>query len=721
MIIDNRYEVYKTFEGGMGKVYLCLDKDNKNSPLILKTIKEEYLSTPNARKNFLEEANIWVQLGVHPNIVEAYSVQYLPETHDVYILAEYVKALPGLPDASLRSLMLDGQVNQKAAINYGLHVIYGMLYSLSVIPDLVHCDLKPENLLIGFDKILKICDFGISKSTIAEFPSLHSIQNNKLSDKKINNVGTPLYMSPEQYLSEPLDCRSDIYSFGLILYEMLTGEVAVSGQNIFQIKSSHLNGFPQKLIKSKIRDSRLCSFLINCSSRDQENRFTDWGILLEEYKVIYFNRLNQLPPENVYPIDISLYGQYQKASSFLSIGSSYIDSGDYSKSKNFYIEALQISKKINSKQIEGAVLSNLGLIESHQGNYSEALNLMNSSLNISRKNEDITGEVAILGNIGGVYQNQGDYKRAHRYFSKSLTIAYSHGLDYLLASQYGNLAINFADQGLYSIARKYYQMAIDQSMKINAQITLSNNYANLGNLLFMMGEFAEAEDQFSKAQDIVEKFALKHRKGNLLANISNLAIQKGELDNAKLFNSIALEIFDQLNDKKGEINVLVNFGSICSAELKFKEAKNYFDDALAKAEKINDKNSLCSIYLGIGNLYIQMGNLISAIQPLKTCIENCKLVNNKNIEASATGNLGKVYAALFDFENAKSWLENSINIAKPRNFEMIQARSEWTLGVIYEIMGDLHTAKKLMCSATIVFRKYDLPEYGPAKFHLDQI
>jgi len=720
MNIDNRYEVLKSFEGGMGKVFLCLDKDNKNTPIILKTIKKEYLSTPNARKNFLEEANIWVQLGVHPNIVTAFGVQYLPETHDVYILAEYVKSLPGLPDASLRSIMLDGQVNQKAAINYGLHVIYGMIYALSVIPDLVHCDLKPENFLVGFDKILKICDFGISKSIFAEYPSFNSLQWNGLSDKKLNNVGTPLYMSPEQYLSEPLDCRSDIYSFGLILYEMLTGEIAVSGQNILQIKSSHLNGSPQKLIKSKIRDTRLCSFLLNCSSRDRENRFSDWGNLLEEYKIIYFNHLNQLPPENVYPIDISLFGQYQKASSFLSIGSAYIDSGEYSKSKNFYIVALQISKKINSEQIEGAALSNLGLIESQQGNYAEALNLMNSSLNISRKIKDYSGEATILGNMGGVYQNQGDYESSQRYFLKSLSIADSHGLDYVVASQYGNLAINYADQGLYSLAQKYYQMAIDLSIKINAQITLSNNYANLGNLLFIMGEFSEAEDKLSKAHEIVNNYALKHQKGSLLCNLSNLAIQKGELDNARIFNLGALEIFEQLNDKKGIINTLVNFGSICSAEFKFKEAETCFMEALSQAEEINDNYSLCSIFLGVGNLYIQVGDFINAIKPLKICIDYCKLTNNKNLEASATGNLGKVYAALFDLDNAKFWLQNSINLAKSLKFEIIQARSEWTLGFIYEIMGDLHSAKKLMHSAVDVFKKYNLPEYGQAKFHLDQ-
>jgi len=177
MIIDNRYEVYKSFEGGMGKVYLCLDKENNSFPVILKTIKTEFISSPKARTNFLEEANIWVQLGVHPNIVTAYGVEYLPVAHEVYIIAEYVKSLPGLPDASLRSLMLDGQVNQAAAIKYGLHIIFGMKYATSVIPDLIHCDLKPENLLIGFDKVVKICDFGISKSILAEFPSLKNIKN----------------------------------------------------------------------------------------------------------------------------------------------------------------------------------------------------------------------------------------------------------------------------------------------------------------------------------------------------------------------------------------------------------------------------------------------------------------------------------------------------------------------------------------------------------------
>src|SRR5262245_5268799 len=121
-----------------------------------------------------------------------------------------------------------------------------MKYACSKIPGLVHRDLKPENILVGRDGMAKVTDFGLANvfSDLSREGPADAKQITQFHWSVLTQgiVGTPLYMAPEQWLGGTLDTRTDIYAFGCILFEMLTGHSAVTGQDIAEIEEFHRSG-----------------------------------------------------------------------------------------------------------------------------------------------------------------------------------------------------------------------------------------------------------------------------------------------------------------------------------------------------------------------------------------------------------------------------------------------------------------------------------------------
>ena len=179
------------------------------------------------------------------------------EDQSLFITLQLIPPLPGLKDPSLRSLLTPGiPISLEQCLHVGLHVARGMNYATSKIPGLLHRDLKPENILIGPDGSARITDFGILK--VLNINDIHYQYNNHFPvfshDKLTKGIlGTPLYISPEQWAGSNIDERSDIYALGMILLECLLGYIPLNTTNIETIITSHINGAPySELCKSSL-------------------------------------------------------------------------------------------------------------------------------------------------------------------------------------------------------------------------------------------------------------------------------------------------------------------------------------------------------------------------------------------------------------------------------------------------------------------------------------
>ena len=237
--IDQDHEVCDVLGiGGFGVVYLVYAHglyERQAQPararpmlLALKTLRDEYLENEHTRERFRREANVWVDLERHPYLVRAHYIREIAGR--LYIAMEYVA-----PDSeglnSLRGHLERRPPDLAQSLRWAIQFCYGMEYAYAMGVR-CHRDIKPDNILINRDHILKITDFGIAGilGASAEEPGVGLIAKNgriglpSLTMEKGGGFGTPTHMPPEQF-TDPAACdeRSDIYSFGVVLYQMRTG------------------------------------------------------------------------------------------------------------------------------------------------------------------------------------------------------------------------------------------------------------------------------------------------------------------------------------------------------------------------------------------------------------------------------------------------------------------------------------------------------------------
>jgi len=212
----------KLGEGGMGVVYKALDT-RLNRPVALKVLPSDRVSDPERKRRFVKEARATSALN-HPNIITIYDID---QTESVdFIAMEYV-AGKSLDELIPRSGMQLGQ-----ALKVAIQIAEGL--SRAHTAGIIHRDLKPSNIMVTGDGLVKILDFGLAKLTERQSPSgPEAGQPTSISaeTEKGTIAGTAAYMSPEQAEGRPIDARSDIFAFGSVLYEMVTGRRAFQGDS----------------------------------------------------------------------------------------------------------------------------------------------------------------------------------------------------------------------------------------------------------------------------------------------------------------------------------------------------------------------------------------------------------------------------------------------------------------------------------------------------------
>jgi len=219
------YEVYDVLgEGGFGVVYLVYSREAE-SVLALKTFRDEHLKDPGARARFRREAEIWVGLDRHPNLVRAHFVDEI--TGRLYIAMEYVASDErGLN--TLRGHLKRAAPDVARAFRWSVQFCHGMEHA-QARGVRCHRDVKPANIMIAQDGTLKITDFGLAgvidaSEDACPSPALPPSPDDSMRTLDGVGFGTPTYMSPEQFTSASrCDERSDVYSFGVVMYQMISG------------------------------------------------------------------------------------------------------------------------------------------------------------------------------------------------------------------------------------------------------------------------------------------------------------------------------------------------------------------------------------------------------------------------------------------------------------------------------------------------------------------
>jgi serine/threonine protein kinase len=249
--------------GGMGEVYRARDK-KLDRDVAIKVLPEAVASDTEGLARFEREAKAVAALS-HPNILSIFDFG----THDgiTYVVMELLEG------ETLRGRLEAGEIPTKQAVDYALQIAKGI--SAAHERGVVHRDLKPENLFVTRDGHLKILDFGLAKRVEQVPPGKETSAPTASGHTQPGTVmGTVGYMSPEQVRGLPLDYRSDIFSFGTVLYEMLSGRTAFKKDTAADTMSAILKEEPPELSESGRNTSPALDQVIkHCLEKDRSNRF----------------------------------------------------------------------------------------------------------------------------------------------------------------------------------------------------------------------------------------------------------------------------------------------------------------------------------------------------------------------------------------------------------------------------------------------------------------
>src|SRR5437660_2083690 len=250
--------------GGMGEVYRARDT-TLGRDVAIKVLPAAFSADAERLRRFEQEAQAAGALN-HPNILVIHHIGM----HEgaPYIVSELLEG------ETLRERMAGAALPQRKAIDYGLQIARGLAAAHE--KGIVHRDIKPDNIFITDDGRVKILDFGLAKLTSASdgVPSQTEVPTRKVNTDPGTVMGTMGYMSPEQLKGQSADHRSDIFSFGAILYEMLSGRRAFRGDSMAETMSAILREDPPDLSETnKTVSPALERVVRHCLEKNPAERF----------------------------------------------------------------------------------------------------------------------------------------------------------------------------------------------------------------------------------------------------------------------------------------------------------------------------------------------------------------------------------------------------------------------------------------------------------------
>src|SRR6266404_6376715 len=265
-----RYEIRsKLGEGGMGEVYLALDT-KLDRKVALKILPAEVAAHPDRMKRFVQEAKSASALN-HPNIITIYEIEQIDSLH--FIATEFIDG------QTRRQRLKNGPLKIGEMLEVAIHAASALAaaHAAGIVPR----DIKPENIMLRRDGIVKVLDFGLAKLSeppaVAGGPAVDTEAPTRAAIKTEPGVvmGTAIYMSPEHARGLHVDARTDIFSLGVLIYEMVAGRLPFEGSNNNEILASILSAKePSPLARySRELPAELERIVSKALRKDREERY----------------------------------------------------------------------------------------------------------------------------------------------------------------------------------------------------------------------------------------------------------------------------------------------------------------------------------------------------------------------------------------------------------------------------------------------------------------
>jgi tetratricopeptide (TPR) repeat protein len=610
-VIGDNLRVKEVLKGGMGIVYIVTDL-NTSKIYALKTIQRQFFWDKKIYNMFIREAEVWVRMEKHPNIVQAHFVKILGGCPIIFL--EYVKG------TNLEAVLIRGPLPENVVLDYAIQFCRGMDYAWNKL-GIVHRDIKPSNCLITDDGILKISDFGLARvfSEPVEEEMKEELAGMKKYRKAIEGPrglritqtetfhGTLPYMAPERFNDiSHFDICSDIYSCGVMLYEMLTGT--------HPIVANDLSGFAMAHETDKIPDVKgycpsvsdeLRDVVMKCLAKNPAKRCQNFQDLGDSLKHCY-----QLLGGSPYAYR-ELAGQLAP--------DEWVNKGSSLAALNRHVEALQCFEQalkqdhrlINALRAKGNSLFQLR-------RHKEALAAYNKVIEIEQRNEESWLRK------GQIFFELKRFQDALSCYGKALELNPEN-------------AEAWIHRGLYYKSMK----SITESMKCFDEALRINPRAS--EALFQKGKVLMDQENIKDAIGLFERaLEINPRWLDVWLQKAEATIIEGDLEEALSSYFKVLEIdADNLMALMGYARVLYTVGE-------FERASSIFSRVLDQDPHHEEALALLS------RTYLHLNRHESALKVLKSLIEAVPAKLEPRLE------LGQILEHLTDFEGAEECYQQAL-------------------------------------------------------------
>ena len=693
----------KLGDGGMGEVYLAEDTKLKRK-VALKFLPKRFSRNPEEKKRFMGEARSSSSLD-HANICTIYNVN---ETEDgqLFICMNYCTG------ENLQKYLNNRDLSIKRIVKYIIQIAKGLDKAHN--KGIVHCDIKPSNIIITNDKVAKIVDFGIAKIATEE----------KLL-KKDRISGTIAYMSPEQVSNAEIDARSDIWSLGVIFYEMLAKKAPFEDNYYDALMYAIVNEEPESisLINPKV-PLELEQIIMKMLKKDPEERYTSIKDLLADLKK--YNRIIEIPlnPFKYFKIFISDKKNKKISLVFSFFISIFVITTIYftgirdSKIPSIGILNMENFGDPNDEFWSRGITEDLIINVARAGiirvpTFNEVNKYVETDFNLEdiakklRVDYILTSSFAKSDSMFDLWCRIIDPKSGKDIFAKkwSKPITSASTITALLAgSVLNNLGVSTKRPSKNQIvvnpdAYEYYLKGKNAWEKkinnddielaralLNKALDIEPNFIiakmNLGQTYMGPADYIKANEIFSDCLKYVSDIDDEELIALAMFHLGNIKLHNYEIDEAINYYNDALKIIRKHDDKFIEIQILRNIGGYYYYNGDLEQAKKYFIDSRNLSAILDDIQGEGEALYNLGSIYLATRDYNSAIEAHQESYDIFKKIENKSHVISSTIGLSYGSMGLGKVEEALQYAEASLIASR----EISDKRNEiFSLSYIGEI------------------------------------
>ncbi len=693
----------------MGEVFLAFDIELERF-VALKVLPSDVSNDKERIQRFVQEAKAASALN-HPNILTIHEAGLVNGTR--FIASEFIKGKTLRDKLKSEALNLSETIEIAIQITSALHTAHSS--------QIIHRDIKPENIMIREDNLVKVLDFGLAKLTVQKLQLFNSESLTYEQVKTISGMilGTAGYMSPEQARGKTVDHRTDIFSLGVVLYEILTGKQPFTGDTNSDVIVAILMKEPQnpRSLNSEI-PAELERIILKTLCKDCEERYQNAKDLLEDFKELKQDLDFKLKIERKISANKGTEAKTEilKADTGKTINIETDPIDELPTYKNPFIKLTNRAKFVYKSRFSIPIILSLIVIGFFAYLISPAIWL------IPPKNEAVK-----LFNNGTEALREGTYFKASKMFEDAIRIdnnfPNAHAglaeawieLDYFGRAQNEMLKVYELQRKRQTFLSSFSQtedsLYIDA---INATVlrnfsqaagiyeTLAQNHPNESHVYLDLGRAYEKNEEINKSIEYYEKaIQLDSQYGAAFLRLGILRSRKGEYEKALLAFDKAENIYDRLSNDEGVAEVKFHRGISLNSQDQLKSAFNQFEQVTSipranKYQKIKAMLQISSLLCSEGKTDLAQGYASDAI----------KLAKEERMENLTTNGLidfGNAFFVREEYVKAEQHFRQALEFARKDDGRRNEARALLALGSLFV---EQHKADE-----ALQFIKQSLPFY----------